>query len=59
MNPHGYYIKTRLGIEQLGRYIQPGILCVEEILRVIPTERYEDALEVSDRVVKSSASPRN
>ena len=26
MNPHGYYIKTRLGIEQLGRYIQPGIL---------------------------------
>jgi hypothetical protein len=28
MNPHGYYIKTRLGIEQLGRYIQPGILGV-------------------------------
>ncbi len=26
MNPHGYYIKTRLGIEQIGRYIQPGIL---------------------------------
>lgn len=26
MNPQGYYIKTRLGIEQLGRYIQPGIL---------------------------------
>lgn len=28
MNPHGYYIKTRLGIEQLGRHIQPGILGV-------------------------------
>ncbi len=28
MNPHGYYIKTRLGIEQLGRNIQPGILGV-------------------------------
>ena len=28
MNPHGYYIKTRLGIEQLGRYIQPGVLGV-------------------------------
>lgn len=28
VNPHGYYIKTRLGIEQLGRHIQPGILGV-------------------------------
>jgi hypothetical protein len=28
MNPHGYYIKTRLGIDQLGRYIHPGILGV-------------------------------
>jgi hypothetical protein len=28
MNTHGYYIKTRLSIDQLGRYIQPGILGV-------------------------------
>ncbi|MDD2229606.1 MAG: hypothetical protein PHY48_09360 [Candidatus Cloacimonetes bacterium] len=26
INPHGYYIKTRLGIEYLGQHIQPGIL---------------------------------
>ncbi|PKN79825.1 MAG: hypothetical protein CVU48_04050 [Candidatus Cloacimonetes bacterium HGW-Cloacimonetes-1] len=28
INPHGYYIKTRLGIEYLGQHIQPGILGV-------------------------------
>jgi hypothetical protein len=28
INPHGYYIKTRLGLEYLGHYIQPGILGV-------------------------------
>ena len=26
MNTHGYYIEARLSIDQLGRYIQPGVL---------------------------------
>lgn len=28
INPHGYYIKTRLGIEYLGQHIQTGVLGV-------------------------------